>query len=114
TLTSLISSALCPCPPPPRHLHPFPPRRSSDLPRRVPAHPARAAGRHHGPVRARQRAAGGADVPCQRLGRAVRHAARCRARTGPRSEEHTSELQSRENLVCRLLLEKKNREELTS
>src|SRR5690606_40811711 len=27
-----------------------------------------------------------------------------------RSEEHTSELQSRENLVCRLLLEKKNEE----
>src|SRR5690606_41383588 len=27
-----------------------------------------------------------------------------------RSEEHTSELQSRENLVCRLLLEKKNQE----
>src|SRR5436309_10765645 len=26
---------------------------------------------------------------------------------GHRSEEHTSELQSRENLVCRLLLEKK-------
>src|SRR5690606_31946696 len=26
-----------------------------------------------------------------------------------RSEEHTSELQSRENLVCRLLVEKKNR-----
>src|SRR5690606_41178015 len=25
-----------------------------------------------------------------------------------RSEEHTSELQSRENLVCRLLLDKKN------
>src|SRR5690606_41612879 len=29
--------------------------------------------------------------------------------SSPRSEEHTSELQSRENLVCRLLLEKKNR-----
>src|SRR5215475_13999704 len=28
---------------------------------------------------------------------------------GRRSEEHTSELQSRENPVCRLLLEKKNR-----
>src|SRR5690606_41362183 len=28
-------------------------------------------------------------------------------RLGLRSEEHTSELQSRENLVCRLLLEKK-------
>src|SRR5690606_41807721 len=27
----------------------------------------------------------------------------------PRSEEHTSELQSREKLVCRLLLEKKNK-----
>src|SRR5690606_41275306 len=30
-------------------------------------------------------------------------------RTPDRSEEHTSELQSRENLVCRLLLEKKNK-----
>src|SRR5690606_41853530 len=29
---------------------------------------------------------------------------------GARSEEHTSELQSRENLVCRLLLEKKKKE----
>src|SRR5436309_7809310 len=28
-----------------------------------------------------------------------------------RSEEHTSELQSRENLVCRLLLEKKNKKD---
>src|SRR5688572_32595936 len=38
---------------------------------------------------------------------------------GERSEEHTSELQSQSNLVCRLLLEKKNyhcaaREALTS
>src|SRR5207253_11420480 len=33
----------------------------------------------------------------------------CRGNTGrnPRSEEHTSELQSRGHLVCRLLLEKK-------
>src|SRR5690606_40445827 len=31
-----------------------------------------------------------------------------------RSEEHTSELQSRENLVCRLLLEKKNNKNLNS
>src|SRR5436309_6103955 len=30
--------------------------------------------------------------------------------TKDRSEEHTSELQSRENLVCRLLLEKKKKE----
>src|SRR3712207_7434379 len=31
----------------------------------------------------------------------------CRQHTGHRSEEHTSELQSRQYLVCRLLLEKK-------
>src|SRR5690606_5305882 len=30
-----------------------------------------------------------------------------------RSEEHTSELQSRENLVCRLLLEKKKKHKMT-
>src|SRR3712207_8562232 len=30
----------------------------------------------------------------------------------PRSEEHTSELQSRQYLVCRLLLEKKNNQAL--
>src|SRR5947209_15223607 len=29
--------------------------------------------------------------------------------SGPRSEEHTSELQSRQYLVCRLLLEKKKK-----
>src|SRR5690606_41440192 len=32
-----------------------------------------------------------------------------REETVKRSEEHTSELQSRENLVCRLLLEKKKK-----
>src|SRR5206468_11446743 len=31
-----------------------------------------------------------------------------------RSEEHTSELQSRSDLVCRLLLEKKNRRRLST
>src|SRR5437868_2400895 len=39
---------------------------------------------------------------------AVRPGARHRARGRRRSEEHTSELQSRFDLVCRLLLEKKN------
>src|SRR5687768_18227564 len=33
------------------------------------------------------------------------------ARLVPRSEEHTSELQSRLHLVCRLLLEKKKRDD---
>src|SRR3989449_5573459 len=42
-------------------------------------------------------------------------ASRSRSRIGPaapplRSEEHTSELQSRLHLVCRLLLEKKKKE----
>src|SRR3712207_7881924 len=32
---------------------------------------------------------------------------------GPRSEEHTSELQSRQYLVCRLLLEKKKHNKMT-
>src|SRR5258706_9906588 len=36
-----------------------------------------------------------------------REAHRNRTRRGTRSEEHTSELQSLTNLVCRLLLEKK-------
>src|SRR5690606_951606 len=35
---------------------------------------------------------------------------RGRKTKGSRSEEHTSELQSRENLVCRLLLEKKKKQ----
>src|SRR5690606_41364575 len=44
----------------------------------------------------------------EHLGQAV-HGGRCTHRVA-RSEEHTSELQSRENLVCRLLLEKKKKE----
>src|SRR3712207_6876356 len=40
------------------------------------------------------------------------HVLRGRDRRGDRSEEHTSELQSRQYLVCRLLLEKKKNREL--
>src|SRR5688572_9547730 len=46
--------------------------------------------------------------PLTRRGCAARHAARSSPRERSRSEEHTSELQSQSNLVCRLLLEKKN------
>src|SRR5688572_32204401 len=42
------------------------------------------------------------------VGRAVEDELRLLRRAG-RSEEHTSELQSQSNLVCRLLLEKKNK-----
>src|SRR3712207_6989829 len=50
----------------------------------------------------------GADVVCEGVASAetMEHAARMLRRRG-RSEEHTSELQSRQYLVCRLLLEKK-------
>src|SRR2546430_5050603 len=45
-----------------------------------------------------------------RRGRSARAAARTPPpRRAPRSEEHTSELQSQSNLVCRLLLEKKKK-----
>src|SRR5436309_10029551 len=48
------------------------------------------------------RAAGRAGIQATHPGRPIRG-------RNVRSEEHTSELQSRENLVCRLLLEKKKR-----
>src|SRR3712207_8823304 len=68
--------------------------------------PPRADRRRGGPdrgPRARPRPADPAPGPA-----AVRAAARRRGRAGlRRSEEHTSELQSRQYLVCRLLLEKK-------
>src|SRR3712207_7933592 len=44
----------------------------------------------------------------QRLGHPRERARVARAEAQARSEEHTSELQSRQYLVCRLLLEKKN------
>src|SRR5690606_40806453 len=48
---------------------------------------------------------------CNRIngGFIIFHYNLCFRRTAERSEEHTSELQSRENLVCRLLLEKKKK-----
>src|SRR5438552_19129298 len=46
---------------------------------------------------------------CGGQGRAREAAHVRRARAGSRSEEHTSELQSPDHLVCRLLLEKKKK-----
>src|SRR2546430_11345117 len=45
----------------------------------------------------------------EREGRTVAHRRARRLRAVGRSEEHTSELQSQSNLVCRLLLEKKKK-----
>src|SRR5260221_9492236 len=51
---------------------------------------------------------------CSIVGRLLRHVVRCSSpnRRGitDRSEEHTSELQSHSDLVCRLLLEKKKKQ----
>src|SRR5690606_39739815 len=63
------------------------------------------------PRRQPRRSAAGSRLPRARRPRRRRRRRR-RARPAPRasrhrSEEHTSELQSREKLVCRLLLEKK-------
>src|SRR2546430_9091226 len=52
----------------------------------------------------RSRGAGRLSGPGQRRGRRRRHGL---GGHQDRSEEHTSELQSQSNLVCRLLLEKK-------
>src|SRR5207253_10961126 len=88
----------------PHALHSFPTRRSSDLspatrrasrdrwPPRSPGHPPSAPA-------TRSRASATAFRPPRRS------TTRCRGR----SEEHTSELQSRGHLVCRLLLEKKKK-----
>src|SRR2546430_3631761 len=59
------------------------------------------------------------SASCPTSSRAKRNCASCGARRihaqnfcKDRSEEHTSELQSQSNLVCRLLLEKKKKHEL--
>src|SRR2546430_12993614 len=46
----------------------------------------------------------GHEVPCPNREKGAHSH---QGRESPRSEEHTSELQSQSNLVCRLLLEKK-------
>src|SRR5260370_5642290 len=54
-----------------------------------------------------RRTAGAEQRPHCRLRLTTAIASACRKADGHRSEEHTSELQSHLNLVCRLLLEKK-------
>src|SRR5690625_7033494 len=84
-----------------RALPSFPTRRSSDL---VPAAalpaPGGAIGRRRGDL--------ALDVSARRRGQPGISTDRA-GWDHPRSEEHTSELQSRGHLVCRLLLEKKKK-----
>src|SRR5690606_41977921 len=83
-----------------RDQHSFPTRRSSDL-----SHPAVQQATIKVENRAHAATAHLGDT-WQRTDEWYDY--RTNARTD-RSEEHTSELQSRENIVCRLLLEKKNK-----
>src|SRR5438034_1607370 len=68
----------------------------------------RLAERADGADRAPGRAAGGRQPRAGERARALRRTDPQTAQAGRRSEEHTSELQSHSDLVCRLLLEKKN------
>src|SRR2546430_5752315 len=79
---------------PPRST-PFPTRRSSDL-------CGRSTGTRYG-----QRRAGDRSIGTHYGRRRPRDRSLGTRLTSLRSEEHTSELQSQSNLVCRLLLEKK-------
>src|SRR5690606_40788311 len=96
-----------------RHLHSFPTRRSSDMSSNVIVWV---------PVVARslRRSASCVMSPLPPRSYSCHHnglpSAASMILSGgrtSRSEEHTSELQSRENLVCRLLLEKKKKTILT-
>src|SRR5438093_9331706 len=86
-----------------RDLHSFPTRRSSDLRARPRATRA--------PVSSIAATRGWkvATISCCRRSTAGQSSRTLSAAVPYRSEEHTSELQSLTNLVCRLLLEKKKK-----
>src|SRR5262249_61342546 len=94
------------CHPTHRYLLSFPTRRSSDLLKWTRAAYAQRAPECSCEVR----------MPCSSSNHASTISARWSpkrgSRTSTRSEEHTSELQSLTNLVCRLLLEKKKKKSI--
>src|SRR3712207_7830765 len=92
-------------PPPSSTLFPYPPLFRSCLPATASSRRDGTTGGRHG-----SSAATGVHVSLTPSARTCRKAwttLRPRRSIHPRSEEHTSELQSRQYLVCRLLLEKK-------
>src|SRR5690625_6807751 len=82
-------------------LHSSPTRRSSDL--------RNSSRRRPWPTRRRTTSAAEATLSIATWETSGDRQRRLSGRRGPRSEEHTSELQSRGHLVCRLLLEKNNK-----
>src|SRR5690625_5616201 len=94
-----------------RYLYSFPTRRSSDLivEKQIEIHVGRQC---RGCSRcSTDRGEGAAEKARQQARQGRRVADGRRQRTRRRSEEHTSELQSRGHLVCRLLLEKKKKQQ---
>src|SRR5688572_31417141 len=91
----------------PTELNSFPTRRSSDL-----ASSSSSTRKSPIPARSNAQAAERPATPPPTITTEARSqepgAPATGSRTRWRSEEHTSELQSQSNLVCRLLLEKKN------
>src|SRR5688500_19235167 len=92
----------------PPHLHSLPTRRSSDLTPPTCATPGSPSPR---PACSRRPSTGSTRCRWSIGTPRATSTSTCSARSPPpaRSEEHTSELQSPCNLVCRLLLEKKKR-----
>src|SRR5204862_7221039 len=96
-----------------RDLPSFPTRRSSDLDQH--AGPGGAGEAHHvDALVARERGADAGAVAIDQIEHARGHAGGGEHLGEDRSEEHTSELQSRRDLVCRLLLEKKKKKDTHS
>src|SRR5207244_13630229 len=99
---------------PPPSLHSFPTRRSSDLLRKRRVHVSYFTHDFSGLLRGL--------LQLFPIGAGIEDAVRTlfpldlqflsALHGGPRSEEHTSELQSPDHLVCRLLLEKKNKKSI--
>src|SRR5690606_41549494 len=105
-----VSALLTPVPRAPPDLPPFPTRRSSDLGSGVSTDAQLGTERFTGLAHEHfvvDRGTAGVPWAAGAPSPPGRAPERMPGRT--RSEEHTSELQSRENLVCRLLLEKKKR-----
>src|SRR5205085_12622022 len=94
----------------PRDLHSFPTRRSSDLATKTPQMRASSADATIDPGLTQLPFASipnRSECPLQSPSGSCGWSMTARWTPNVRSEEHTSELQSQSNLVCRLLLEKK-------
>src|SRR5690606_41463705 len=105
-LRSAISPSLFVCYGAQRALHSFPTRRSSDL---ILVETLKYNGHttDHSAIAGLSVVFTALVISCALIQVAAAAAAAAAGSCVGRSEEHTSELQSRENLVCRLLLEKK-------